>query len=140
MTTIVIIGDVGGCADELAQFAWDNREGFQATPMAIDEAVQYAIANPGPILLADVADNTGAKEVMCIQVLGGSRRRVAHLGDIIKVSIKDAIPRGRVKKGEVYNAVVGRTAQGVRRPDGSGIKFDGNAAVFLGKTRSHRPF
>lgn len=79
----------------------------------------------------DVADNSGAKKVMCIKVLGGSHRRYANIGDIIKVSIKDAIPRGRVKKGEVYNALVVRTSKGVRRPDGSVIRFDGNAAVIL---------
>jgi large subunit ribosomal protein L14 len=79
----------------------------------------------------DVADNSGAKRVMCIKVLGGSHRRYAGIGDIIKVSIKDAIPRGRVKKGEVYNALVVRTRKGVRRPDGSVIRFDGNAAVIL---------
>ena len=79
----------------------------------------------------DVADNSGAKRVMCIKVLGGSHRRYAGIGDIIKVSIKDAIPRGRVKKGELYNALVVRTRKGVRRPDGSVIRFDGNAAVIL---------
>ena len=79
----------------------------------------------------DVADNSGAKQVMCFKVLGGSKRRYAGVGDIIKVSVKEAAPRGRVKKGEVYNAVVVRTAKGVRRPDGSLIKFDGNAAVLL---------
>jgi large subunit ribosomal protein L14 len=79
----------------------------------------------------DVADNSGAKSVMCIKVLGGSHRRYAGIGDIIKVSIKDAIPRGRVKKGEVYNALVVRTKKGVRRADGSVIRFDGNAAVIL---------
>ncbi|MEI7839174.1 MAG: 50S ribosomal protein L14 [Methylococcaceae bacterium] len=79
----------------------------------------------------EVADNSGAKKVMCIKVLGGSHRRYAGIGDIIKVSIKDAIPRGRVKKGEVYNALVVRTRKGVRRPDGSVIRFDGNAAVIL---------
>ncbi|HYW03401.1 MAG TPA: 50S ribosomal protein L14 [Gammaproteobacteria bacterium] len=77
------------------------------------------------------ADNSGARRLMCIKVLGGSGRRYANVGDIIKVSVKDAIPRGRVKKGEVYNAVVVRTAKGVRRPDGSLIRFDGNAAVLL---------
>ena len=81
--------------------------------------------------MLDVADNTGARTVMCIKVLGGSRRRYAGVGDIIKVSIKDAAPRGRVKKGDVYNAVVVRTAKGVRRPDGSLIRFDKNAAVLL---------
>ena len=79
----------------------------------------------------DVADNTGARSVMCIKVLGGSKRRYASVGDIVKVSIKDAAPRGRVKKGDVYNAVVVRTAKGVRRPDGSLIRFDNNAAVLL---------
>ena len=78
-----------------------------------------------------VADNSGAKKVMCIKVLGGSHRRYANIGDVIKVSIKDAIPRGSVKKGEVYNALVVRTRKGVRRPDGSLIRFDGNAAVIL---------
>lgn len=77
------------------------------------------------------ADNSGAKRVQCIKVLGGSKRRYAGIGDIIKVSIKEAIPRGRVKKGEVYDAVVVRTRKGVRRPDGSAIRFDGNAAVIL---------
>ena len=79
----------------------------------------------------EAADNSGAKELMCIKVLGGSKRRYAHIGDVIKVSIKDAIPRGKVKKGEVYDAVVVRTKKGVRRPDGSLIKFDTNAAVLL---------
>ena len=79
----------------------------------------------------DVADNTGARSVMCIKVLGGSKRRYASVGDVIKVSIKDAAPRGRVKKGEVYNAVVVRTAAGVRRADGSKVKFDDNAAVII---------
>ena len=79
----------------------------------------------------EVADNTGARNVMCIKVLGGSKRRYASIGDIIKVTIKDAAPRGRVKKGEVYDAVVVRTAKGVRRTDGSLIKFDCNAAVLL---------
>ena len=78
-----------------------------------------------------VADNTGARTVMCIKVLGGSKRRYAGIGDIIKVSIKDVAPRGRVKKGEVYTAVVVRTAKGVRRADGSLIKFDDNADVLL---------
>ena len=79
----------------------------------------------------DVADNSGARRVQCIKVLGGSHRRYAGIGDIIKVSIKEAIPRGKVKKGEVYNAVVVRTRKGVRRDDGSLIRFDGNAAVLL---------
>ncbi|RZP18791.1 MAG: 50S ribosomal protein L14 [Burkholderiaceae bacterium] len=79
----------------------------------------------------DVADNSGAKDVMCIKVLGGSKRRYASIGDIIKVAIKEASPKGRVKKGEVYNAIVVRTSKGVRRNDGSLIKFDSNAAVLL---------
>ena len=77
------------------------------------------------------ADNSGAKELMCIKVLGGSKRRYAGIGDVIKVSVRDAIPRGKVKKGEVYDAVVVRTRKGVRRADGSLIRFDGNAAVLL---------
>lgn len=79
----------------------------------------------------DVADNSGARRVMCIKVLGGSHRRYAGVGDVIKVSVKDAIPRGKVKKGQVMTAVVVRTKKGVRRPDGSLIKFDDNAAVLL---------
>ncbi len=79
----------------------------------------------------DVADNSGARRIQCIKVLGGSKRRYAGVGDIIKVSVKDAIPRGKVKKGEIYNAVVVRTRKGVRRNDGSLIRFDGNAAVLL---------
>jgi large subunit ribosomal protein L14 len=85
----------------------------------------------------DVADNSGAKELMCIKVLGGSKRRYAHIGDNIKVTVKDAIPRGKVKKGDVYDAVVVRTRKGVRRPDGSLIRFDGNAAVLL--NNKHEP-
>lgn len=79
----------------------------------------------------EVADNTGARKVMCIKVLGGSKRRYASVGDVIKVSIKDATPRGKVKKGDVYNAVVVRTSKGVRRNDGALVKFDTNAAVLL---------
>ena len=79
----------------------------------------------------DVADNTGARSVMCIKVMGGSTRRYASIGDLIKVSVKEAAPRGRVKKGEIYDAVVVRTAKGVRRSDGSLIRFDRNAAVLL---------
>ena len=78
-----------------------------------------------------VADNSGAKRVQCIKVLGGSHRRYAGIGDVIKVTVKDAIPRGKVKKGDVFNAVVVRTKKGVRRQDGSLIKFDDNAAVLL---------
>jgi large subunit ribosomal protein L14 len=81
--------------------------------------------------ILDVADNSGARRLMCIKVLGGSHRRYARIGDIIKVSVKEAIPRGKVKKGDVYNAVVVRTRKGVRRQDGSLIRFDGNAAVLL---------
>ena len=82
-----------------------------------------------------VADNSGAKKVLCIKVLGGSRKRYAQIGDVIKVTVKDAIPRGKVKKGEIYNALVVRTKHGVRRPDGSLIRFDGNAAVLLDSKR-----
>ncbi len=81
--------------------------------------------------MLDVADNSGARRVMCIKVLGGTRRRYAGIGDVIKVSIKEAIPRGKVKKGEVHNAVIVRTKKGVRRPDGSLIRFDENAVVLL---------
>ena len=81
--------------------------------------------------MLDVADNSGARRVMCIKVLGGSHRRYAAIGDIIKVTVKEAIPRGKVKKGQVMSAVVVRTKHGVRRPDGSIIRFDGNAAVLL---------
>lgn len=79
----------------------------------------------------DIADNSGARRVMCIKVLGGSKRRYAGIGDVIKVTVKEAIPRGRVRKGQVLDAVVVRTKKGVRRPDGSVIRFDGNAAVLL---------
>lgn len=78
-----------------------------------------------------VADNSGARRVMCIKVLGGSRRRYAAVGDIIKITIKEAIPRGKVKKGDVLKAVVVRTRKGVRRPDGSVLRFDSNACVLL---------
>ena len=81
--------------------------------------------------MLSAADNSGARQVQCIKVLGGSKRRYAQIGDVIKVTVKDAIPRGKVKKGEVYNALVVRTRHGVRRPDGSKIRFDGNAAVLL---------
>ena len=79
----------------------------------------------------EVADNSGARRVMCIKVLGGSKRRYARVGDLIKVTVKEEIPRGKVKKGQVITAVVVRTKKGVRRPDGSLIKFDENAAVLL---------
>lgn len=81
--------------------------------------------------MLDVADNSGARRVMCIKVLGGTRRRYAKIGDVIKVSVKEAIPRGKVKKGEVLNAVIVRTKKGVRRSDGSSIRFDDNAVVLL---------
>lgn len=87
--------------------------------------------------MLDVADNSGARRVMCIKVLGGSHRRYAGIGDIIKVTVKEAIPRGKVKKGQVMTAVVVRTRFGVRRPDGSIIRFDGNAAVLL--NNKHEP-
>ena len=82
----------------------------------------------------DVADNSGAKRLMCIKVLGGSKRRYAGIGDVIKVSVKEAMPNSKVKKGDVYNALVVRTRKGVRRQDGSVIRFDGNAAVLLNAT------
>jgi large subunit ribosomal protein L14 len=85
--------------------------------------------------MLDAADNSGAKRVMCVKVLGGSKRRYAGIGDVIKVTIKEAIPRGKVKKGELYDAVVVRTRKGVRRPDGSLIRFDGNAVVLLNNQR-----
>ncbi|MEX2525346.1 MAG: 50S ribosomal protein L14 [Gammaproteobacteria bacterium] len=81
--------------------------------------------------ILNAADNSGARRLMCVKVLGGSKRRYAGIGDIIKVSVKEAIPRGKVKKGETYHAVVVRTRKGVRRADGSLIRFDGNAAVLL---------
>ena len=81
----------------------------------------------------NVADNSGARRVMCIKVLGGSKRKTASVGDIIVVSIKEAIPRGKVKKGDVHQAVIVRTAYPVRRPDGSAIRFDRNAAVLINK-------
>lgn len=80
-----------------------------------------------------VADNSGARRVQCIKVLGGSKRKTASVGDIIKVSVKEAIPRGRVKKGDVHRAVIVRTAKEIRRPDGTSIRFDSNAAVLLNK-------
>jgi large subunit ribosomal protein L14 len=85
--------------------------------------------------MLEVADNSGARRVQCIKVLGGSHRRYASVGDIIKVSVKEAIPRGKVKKGDVLNAVVVRTRQGVRRQDGSLIRFDENAAVLLNNSK-----
>jgi len=81
--------------------------------------------------MLEVADNSGARRVQCIKVLGGSKRRYAGIGDVIKISIKEAIPNSRVKKGEMFNALVVRTRKGVRRPDGSLIRFDRNAAVLL---------
>lgn len=81
--------------------------------------------------IVNIADNSGARKAMCIKVLGGSKRRYAHIGDVIKVSIKEAIPRGKVKKGDVMYAVVVRTRKGVRRDDGSLIRFDSNAVVLL---------
>ena len=83
----------------------------------------------------DIADNSGARRVMCIKVLGGSKRRYAGIGDVIKVTVKEAIPRGRVKKGQVLDAVVVRTRKGVRRSDGSLIRFNGNAAVLLNASK-----
>ncbi|MDF1630869.1 MAG: 50S ribosomal protein L14 [Alcanivoracaceae bacterium] len=86
--------------------------------------------------MLEVADNSGARRVQCIKVLGGSKRRYAGVGDIIKVTVKEAIPRGRVKKGDVMSAVVVRTRKGVRRPDGSVIRFDDNAAVLLNNNKA----
>ncbi|WP_040485100.1 50S ribosomal protein L14 [Lutibaculum baratangense] len=83
----------------------------------------------------DVADNSGARRVQCIKVLGGSKRKTASVGDIIVVSVKEAIPRGRVKKGDVMKAVIVRTAKDIRRPDGSVIRFDRNAAVLIGNNK-----
>ena len=85
--------------------------------------------------MLEIADNSGARKVQCIKVLGGSHRRYAHIGDVIKVAVKEAIPRGRVKKGQVMDALVVRTRKGVRRPDGSLIKFDQNAAVLWNAQR-----
>ena len=82
----------------------------------------------------EVADNSGARRVQCIKVLGGSKRKVASVGDVIVVSVKEAIPRGRVKKGEMHRAVVVRTAKEIRRADGSAIRFDSNAAVLINQT------
>ena len=84
----------------------------------------------------DVADNSGARRVQCIKVLGGSKRKFASVGDVIVVTVKEAIPRGRVKKGDVHRAVIVRTAKEIRRPDGSTIRFDRNAAVLITKSRS----
>ena len=86
--------------------------------------------------MLEVADNSGAKRVMCIKVLGGSHRRYARVGDLIKVTVKEAIPRGKVKKGQVLDAVVVRTKAGVRRQDGSLIRFDNNAAVLLNASQA----
>jgi len=81
--------------------------------------------------MLDAADNSGARRLMCVKVLGGSHRRYAHIGDVIRVAVKEAIPRGKVRKGELYHAVVVRTRKGVRRLDGSLVRFDRNAAVLL---------
>ena len=96
------------------------------TKMGADDAALYLQG-----IIARYPNVQGAKLVQVIQVMGATKRRYAHVGDVIKVTIKDAIPRGKVKKGEVYDAVVVRTRSGVRRPDGSLIRFDGNAAVLL---------
>ena len=86
--------------------------------------------------ILNIADNSGARSVMCIKVLGGSKRRYARIGDIVKVAVKEAIPQGKVKKGQVVNALIVRTKKGVRRRDGSLIKFDENAAVLLNQQQS----
>ena len=83
----------------------------------------------------DVADNSGAKKLCCIKVLGGSKRRYASVGDIIRVSVKEAVPNSKVRKGEVLQAVVVRTAQGIPRPDGSFIRFDNNSAVLINQSK-----
>ncbi|MGE3769548.1 MAG: 50S ribosomal protein L14 [Bdellovibrionales bacterium] len=83
----------------------------------------------------EVADNSGAREVMCVKVLGGSKRKFAGIGDVIVVSVKDAIPRGRVKKGQVLKAVIVRTKKDIRRADGTTIRFDGNACVLINKDK-----
>ena len=98
---------------------------------AFDSVINWSLGMIQTQTVLDVADNSGARRVMCIKVLGGSRRRYANIGDVIKVSVKEAIPRGKVKKGEVLNAVIVRTRKGVRRPDGSLIRFDENAVVLL---------
>lgn len=85
--------------------------------------------------ILDVADNSGARKVQCIKVLGGSKRRFASVGDVVVVSVKEAIPRGRVKKGAIHRAVIVRTAKEIARPDGSTIKFDTNAAVLINKSQ-----
>lgn len=79
----------------------------------------------------DIADNSGARRVQCIKVLGGSKRKYASVGDVVVVSVKEAIPRGRVKKGDILKAVIVRTAKDIRRPDGTSIRFDRNAAVLI---------
>ncbi len=85
--------------------------------------------------ILDVADNSGAKKVQCIKVLGGSKRRTANIGDVIKVSVKEAIPRGKVQKGGTFKAVIVRTKKGINRPDGSIIRFDGNAVVLVNEDK-----
>jgi large subunit ribosomal protein L14 len=110
---------------------------FNLNVLILNDLRQVVITTPEVINMIqmqtqlEVADNSGARKVQCIKVLGGSHRRYAAIGDIIKVSVKEAIPRGKVKKGDVKNAVVVRTKKGVRRPDGSLIRFDSNAAVIL---------
>ena len=86
--------------------------------------------------ILNIADNSGARSVMCIKVLGGSKRRYARIGDIVKVAVKEAIPQGKVKKGQVVNALIVRTKKGVRRRDGSLIKFDENAAVLINSSKA----
>jgi large subunit ribosomal protein L14 len=118
--------------DVIARRSWGNFDAASKRHSIVKPPVQVGVE----IMIQTesrlgVADNTGARSVMCIKVLGGSKRRYANIGDIIKVSVKEAQPRGRVKKGEIYNAVVVRTAKGVRRADGSLVKFDENAAVLL---------
>jgi large subunit ribosomal protein L14 len=104
---------------------------FQAWNIGNRSETEKAVAMIQMQTNLDVADNSGARRVMCVKVLGGSKRKYAHVGDVIVVSIKEAIPRGRVKKGDVMKAVVVRTAKDIRRADGSVIRFDRNAAVLI---------
>jgi large subunit ribosomal protein L14 len=110
--------------------SWHSMADSEITVFS-DLVLRWSYAMIQTHTMLEVADNSGARKAMCIKVLGGSKRRYAHIGDVIKVSIKEAIPRGKVKKGEVMNAVVIRTKKGVRRPDGSLIRFDSNAIVLL---------
>ena len=118
-----VVARDGGSGKQIGQ---TGQSGGTPVPLDREEGGKYMIQMQTNL---DVADNSGARRVMCIKVLGGSKRKYASVGDIIVVSIKEAIPRGRVKKGDVMKAVVVRTAKDIRRPDGSVIRFDRNAAV-----------